>query len=140
MVALDIRNSRMKDFYDIWFMANTWEFEMKPVPEDIPFALTDGFLDDGQKKVQWTAFVNRLDAGEERPTLAEVGAVIRSFLLPCISKESEQESGTHWNPTHHWHCKGLSAREYCSKSPDPLWPIISDGSCYATIHLSLAER
>ena len=28
MVVLDIRNSRMKDFYDIWFMANTWEFEM----------------------------------------------------------------------------------------------------------------
>ena len=28
MVVLDIRNSRMKDFYDIWFMANTWTFEM----------------------------------------------------------------------------------------------------------------
>ena len=28
MVALDIRNSRMKDFYDIFFMANTWTFEM----------------------------------------------------------------------------------------------------------------
>jgi predicted nucleotidyltransferase component of viral defense system len=26
MVELDIRNSRMKDFYDIWFMANTWTF------------------------------------------------------------------------------------------------------------------
>src|SRR6266700_3933306 len=77
MVVLDIRNSRMKDFYDIWFMANTWEFEMDSLqkaiefsfkrrgtslPEDIPFALTDGFLDDTQKKVQWNAFVNRLDA------------------------------------------------------------------------------
>jgi predicted nucleotidyltransferase component of viral defense system len=28
MVVLDIRNSRMKDFYDIWFMASTWTFEM----------------------------------------------------------------------------------------------------------------
>jgi hypothetical protein len=28
MVVLDIRNSRMKDFYDVWFMANTWTFEM----------------------------------------------------------------------------------------------------------------
>ena len=28
MVVLDIRNSRMKEFYDIWFMANTWTFEM----------------------------------------------------------------------------------------------------------------
>ena len=114
MVVLDIRNSRIKDFYDIWFMANTWEFDMESVqkaiefsfkrrgtslPEDIPFALTDGFLDDAQKKVQWNAFVNRLDADEERPTLAEVGAVLRTFLLPCISKESEQESRVQWSPT-----------------------------------------
>jgi predicted nucleotidyltransferase component of viral defense system len=28
MVELDIRNSRMKDFYDIWYMARTWTFEM----------------------------------------------------------------------------------------------------------------
>jgi hypothetical protein len=28
MVKLDIRNSRMKDFYDIWFMAKTWTFDM----------------------------------------------------------------------------------------------------------------
>src|ERR1700686_4932785 len=31
MVMLDIRNSRMKDFYDIWFMANTWTFDMAPL-------------------------------------------------------------------------------------------------------------
>ena len=28
MVVLDIRNSRMKDFYDVWFMASTWTFDM----------------------------------------------------------------------------------------------------------------
>ena len=118
MVVLDIRNSRMKDSYDIWFMANAWEFEVEPlqkaiecsfkrrrtsVPEHIPFALTDGFLDDPQKKMQWNAFVNRLDAGEERPTLAEVGAILRSFLLQCTSKQSRREAGTHWNPRRHWH-------------------------------------
>lgn len=58
MVVLDIRNSRMKDFYDIWFMANTWkvdrdslqkaiEFSFKrrgtPLPEGIPFAPHRGF-------------------------------------------------------------------------------------------------
>jgi predicted nucleotidyltransferase component of viral defense system len=116
MVLLDIRNCRMKDFYDIWFMANTWEFQMRPLqkaiefsftrrgtslPGDVPFALTDGFLDDVQKKIQWNAFVSRLDAGDKRPTLAEVGAVLRSFLLPCISRRS-QESGVSWNPIHHW--------------------------------------
>ena len=28
MVVLDIRNSRMKDFYDVWLMASTWTFQM----------------------------------------------------------------------------------------------------------------
>ena len=35
MVVLDIRNSRMKDFYDIWFMANTWTFEMASLRDAI---------------------------------------------------------------------------------------------------------
>ena len=102
MVVLDIRNSRMKDFYDIWLMASTWTFEMaslrgailasferrgSPIPETIPFALTEAFLIDPQKKLQWTAFVSRLNPGDKAPSLEEVGAVLRSFLLPCISAE-----------------------------------------------------
>ncbi len=61
MVVLDIRNSRMKDFYDIWFMAVTWSFDMESlrdaivacfqrrgtaIPVVVPFALTDDFLDE----------------------------------------------------------------------------------------------
>jgi len=33
-------------------------------------------------------------------TPGEVGAVLRSFLLPCISKESQRDSGGHWNLPH----------------------------------------
>jgi hypothetical protein len=107
----------MKDFYDIWFMANHWTFEMEPLrkaievsferrgsslPADIPFALTADFLHDAQKKLQWGAFVSRLDPGERGPTLAEVGEVLRSFLLPCISEESPLVS-QRWTPTLRWH-------------------------------------
>ena len=35
MVVLDIRNSRMKDFYDVWFMANTWTFKMATLRDAI---------------------------------------------------------------------------------------------------------
>jgi predicted nucleotidyltransferase component of viral defense system len=35
MVVLDIRNSRMKDFYDIWFMASTWSFDMASLRDAI---------------------------------------------------------------------------------------------------------
>jgi predicted nucleotidyltransferase component of viral defense system len=118
MVVLDIRNSRMKDFYDIWFMANTWTFDMASlrkailasferrgpaIPTGVPFALTKDFLNDPQKKQQWTAFVSRLNPGDKVPSLEEVGAILRTFLLPCISEGSLAEAEARsWTPSQHW--------------------------------------
>ena len=118
MVVLDIRNSRMKDFYDIWFMANTWTFDMaslrnailasfkrrgSTIPTGVPFALTDDFLNDPQKTQQWSAFVNRLDPGEKAPSLEEVGAFLRAFLLPCISSDSPTKAEIlAWTPNQRW--------------------------------------
>ena len=117
-VVLDIRNSRMKDFYDIWFMANTWNFEMATlrdairasferrgvgIPQDVPFALTEEFLGDPQKTRQWNAFVSRLYPGSDSPSLEEVGVLLRAFLLPCILSVSAAESAAHyWTPSLHW--------------------------------------
>jgi hypothetical protein len=118
MVMLDIRNSRMKDFYDVWLIANTWTFDMaslrtailtsferrgSPIPEAIPFALTETFLNDPQKKLQWNAFVSRLNPGDKAPSLEEVGAVLRSFLLPCVSGDSLTQANNHlWTPNLNW--------------------------------------
>jgi predicted nucleotidyltransferase component of viral defense system len=118
MVLLDIRNSRMKDFYDIWFIANTWTFDMATLrtailasfekrgsttPTEVPFSLTDDFLNDPRKTQQWGAFVNRLDPGEQAPSLKEVGAVLRAFLLPCISSGSPTKPDTlSWTPNQGW--------------------------------------
>ena len=118
MVVLDIRNSRMKDFFDIWFMATAWTFDMatlreaiiacferrgSTVPTEVPFALTEDFLNDPQKTQQWRAFVNRLDPGAEAPSLADVGTTLRAFLLPCLSATSEKRSSTKWNASQSWH-------------------------------------
>jgi hypothetical protein len=118
MVTLDIRNSRMKDFYDIWFMANTWTFDMaslrkaivasferrgSTIPAGVPFALTDDFLNDSQKKQQWSAFVSRLNPADTVPSLEEVGAILRTFLLPCISGDVLAEAEVRsWTPSQHW--------------------------------------
>jgi len=118
MVLLDIRNSRMKDFYDIWFIANTWTFDMvslrnailasferrrSTIPTEVPFALTDDFLNDPRKTQQWSAFVNRLNPGEKASSLKEVGAVLRAFLLPCISSGSPKKPDSlSWTPKHGW--------------------------------------
>jgi predicted nucleotidyltransferase component of viral defense system len=116
MVQLDIRNSRMKDFYDIWFMANTWPFRLESLrsaitlsfqrrgstlPNGVPFALTDEFLTDAQKMQQWKAFAGRLNAGDKAPSLADVGAVLRAFLLPCLS--SQTDIAQVWTPALGWH-------------------------------------
>lgn len=116
MVQLDIRNSRMKDFYDIWFMANTWTFRLESLhnaiavsfqrrgsamPNGVPFALTDEFLIDSQKMQLWKAFAGRLNAGDKALTLVEVGAVLRAFLVPCLS--SETDAAQVWTPTFGWH-------------------------------------
>jgi predicted nucleotidyltransferase component of viral defense system len=118
MVVLDIRNSRMKDFYDIWFMATTWEFDMESlraaifaaferrgiaVPKETPFALTDEFLNDAQKKQQWKAFASRLNPGSTVPQLDEVGTVLRAFLMPCIVSGARGELPfVHWTPDSYW--------------------------------------
>jgi Nucleotidyl transferase AbiEii toxin, Type IV TA system len=118
MVVLDIRNSRMKDFYDIWFMANTWTFDMASlskailtsfarrgtaIPNELPLALTEEFLNDSQKKQQWAAFVSRLSLGTKAPSLAQVGTVLRDFLLPCISGKPMAQAETHlWDPKLNW--------------------------------------
>src|SRR6266852_9358656 len=118
MVVLDIRNSRMKDFYDIWFMANTWTFDMAPlrnailvsfkrrgstIPTGVPFALTEEFLNDPQKKRQWNAFVSRLNPATKSVSLDEVGAVLRAFLLPCIASDSPTKAEiVSWTPSQGW--------------------------------------
>jgi predicted nucleotidyltransferase component of viral defense system len=116
MVELDIRNSRMKDFYDIWFMATTWEFELETlnkaieasfqqrgiaVPRRLPFALTEDFSNDAHKRQQWGAFINRLNSGDKAPSLEEVGALLRVFLSPCFS-EKPLESRLHWGTGLRW--------------------------------------
>lgn len=115
MVELDIRNSRMKDFYDIWFMATTWEFDFAtlrkaivasfqrrgvPVPQIAPFALTEDFLNDAQKRQQWSAFIRRLNPEDKAPSLEEVGAILRMFLVPCFSEQPRP--GLRWGSSLRW--------------------------------------
>lgn len=118
MVVLDIRNSRMKDFYDIWFMANTWTFDMASlskairasferrgtvIPKEVPLALTEEFLNDSKKKQQWAAFVSRLNPGDRAPSLGAVGAILKTFLLPCISGSTLTNADIRsWTPDRHW--------------------------------------
>lgn len=101
MVVLDIRNSRMKDFYDLWYLARTRSFDLatlrraidatfdrrrSPVPTEMPFALTDRFLADDAKTQQWRGFLRRLGLQSGAPALPEVGESIAEFLKPLFTQ------------------------------------------------------
>jgi predicted nucleotidyltransferase component of viral defense system len=97
MVALGIANSRMKDFYDLWILARrftfagaplsnairaTFERRKTPLPTQTPLAWTPAFHDDHAKRQQWQAFVHKSKLLTDGIGLAEIAAILRTFLLP----------------------------------------------------------
>jgi hypothetical protein len=115
MVVLDIRNSRMKDFFDIWYLARTESFELLALrgaveatfgrrhtlfPTQVPFALTDGFLLDETKTQQWRGFLRRLELEADTPNLKEVGMLIAQFVEPLFGPRHRQRT---WSPGSGWH-------------------------------------
>lgn len=113
-VQLDINNSRMKDFYDLDWLASHRSFEFEilrraiirtftnrqtELPSVAPFALTEAFISDTGKQTQWNAFLrkNRL----ELRSLDQVIGRLRGFLLPVIL-DSPSHAAKTWHPETGW--------------------------------------
>jgi predicted nucleotidyltransferase component of viral defense system len=95
MVALGRANSRMKDFYDIWLLSQSFPFDddrlaraiaatferrETEIPADLPDALTPAFAEDEQKQRQWNAFLENVAL---RPgSLPEVIEGVAGFIMP----------------------------------------------------------
>ncbi len=99
MVQLGRANSRMKDFYDIWILANSYSFEgdrlpraiaatfarrNTSIPAEIPDALTAAFASDPMKQQQWNAFVRNLNTVPE--SLGRVVEELQEFLMPAAAR------------------------------------------------------
>lgn len=93
IVSLALANSRMKDFYDLyWLLAhispnqdtlrhairNTFQRRQTVLPQSPPIAFTAAFFKDPQKITQWQAFLrkNALNA----PSLEDVVQIIQSYI------------------------------------------------------------
>lgn len=117
MVTFGDRNSRTKDFFDLWTLASGCSFQGErlcqaiaatfsrrgtPVPSEAPVALTDAFAVHPDQLVRWRAFLRRLGA----PTDAEWAEVLsraREFLLPpCFAAAAEQPFAMTWEPGGPW--------------------------------------
>jgi len=118
MVYLGIANSRMKDFFDVWSLAQTFDFDRSALsqavhatfkrrgstfPTELPLALTDEFAADSAKRKQWQGFVRKTTIGGKASSLEEVVSVIREFLAPILNSVASGKgmSGT-WAPGGPW--------------------------------------
>jgi predicted nucleotidyltransferase component of viral defense system len=106
MVMLGRANSRMKDFYDVWMLARSYDFEgdrlaravaatfarrKTEIPADRPDALTPAFAEDPTKQQQWTAFVK--DVAVTPASLAEVIEDLAAFLMPHAEQARRRQIG-----------------------------------------------
>lgn len=118
MVVLGMRNSRIRDFFDVWYLAQNFPFERQmltraiaetfkrrgtPIPEDDPIALTPEYWRDPAREPHIRAFVRRarLEATPERGV--ELLDVLRPFLIPLLDdvRRGVKEEGT-WLPGGPW--------------------------------------
>ena len=118
MVFLGIGNSRVKDFYDLWFLSQNFEFQgsllvqaikatferrQTAMPSTVPLALTPEFASDAVKQQQWKAFLNKGRLRSEQKSLSEVIAALKDFLMPpTLAAVQEQPFEQLWVPLEGW--------------------------------------
>lgn len=104
LVSLGMANSRMKDFYDLWIMANHFEFDGgnisraikatffsrgSDIPEGEPLALTSAFYKDSGKQTQWQSFLSKGSFKVKEEELDNIIRVLRQFLLKPLKAVKE---------------------------------------------------
>ena len=98
IVALDLANSRMKDFYDLlamsrlfWFdgmtlaaaIRATFKSRKTAIPRQRPPPLTHAFSEDPQKLQQWRSFLARDPLLIDEPDLHTVIREVGNFIMPA---------------------------------------------------------
>ena len=112
IVTLGIANSRLKDFYDLWLIAQTFRFQRRmlteavrrtfdrrgtDLPVDVPIGLSDAYA--AAWSTQWQTFLRRERMAAVPETIAAVLIDLRLFLLPLADAETD---GRLWFPGGPW--------------------------------------
>lgn len=100
MVSHGMTNSRMKDLFDIAFLADTmtltsselssavkatFQRRRTEIPQELPTALTESFLKDAQILARWNAFVKKNKISHPHSDLTFVQARISDLLMPMVN-------------------------------------------------------
>jgi hypothetical protein len=99
MLVLGLPNSRMKDYFDIWTLCRTMDFDgttlasavtetikrrQTTVPDGTPTGISASFGTDAMKQAQWAAFLRKMGM-VDAPDLPTVVAKLHEFLMPLVS-------------------------------------------------------
>ena len=119
MVSLDIRNSRMKDFHDVWALSSAFAFDgprlrqaiaacferrTTPWQAEVPRALTPAFYQTPEMAARWQSYLVAGAVLSPPPGQFEViGERVMDFLGPVRSSLVEGEAFTStWEPGGPW--------------------------------------
>ena len=118
LVSLGMRNSRMKDFFDLWVIAKTFAFDglvladaiaatfarrQTSIPAETPVAFTPDFANDTSKQAQWSAFLKRTNLAIAPQPLPELLAFVAAFAMPVLEAARDgQPFGKTWRIGGSW--------------------------------------
>ncbi len=119
MVQLGTRNSRRKDFHDIWALSENFAFDGAELqqavdrcfkrrgtdlPDETPAALTIAFYADAARQERWQAYGNQGGLFNAPPDdFQEIGSRVQSFLGPVYdSILTDEIFGLYWPAAGPW--------------------------------------
>jgi len=117
-VSLGMRNSRMKDYFDILFLSKRFEFkgeeltaaltatfgrQKTPIPWRTPGGLSKDFAVDPLKKVQWNHFLVQANAAGLEKDFIKVVEAVRRFIMPSARAAARAKPfSQNWPPGGPW--------------------------------------
>lgn len=118
IVALGEINTRMKDFFDLRFLSEKFDFEGQTlieairatfkrrgtaIPREIPIGLSVDFGDNPTKQMQWNAFLGR--NGLAKTEFSEAISSVRGFIEPALlaaGEAKEKSKVSYWFKSDGW--------------------------------------
>jgi predicted nucleotidyltransferase component of viral defense system len=120
MVRFGEENSRMKDYFDIFVLARTFDFDGRlleksieatfqrravALPKDTLSAWQETFVS-GRGAGVWRAFLRRSSMEKGAPDFREIVSFIKLFMEPVVQAlRSERHFHAHWAPGGPWRSK-----------------------------------
>jgi predicted nucleotidyltransferase component of viral defense system len=118
IVTLAIRNSRIKDYFDIHYLAThetfegnrlaeavrrTFERRRTPIPEILPIGLDDTFWQEPERPAHVRAFARRARITTDIASARALAQTVREFLWPVLQALQKREAFVkNWPPGGPW--------------------------------------